>query len=151
MFFLIDKSVLAIFLFKLFIFFKNVNNDAYLEANNMPKKLFSEKWLIGISSVSYTHLDVYKRQPFARYVAMNHGTMTFPFKRYQIQQVWRADRPQKGRFREFYQCDADVVGSESLWQEVELVQLYLKSFSDLKIPVTLHLNNSCLLYTSRCV
>ncbi|WP_304344100.1 histidine--tRNA ligase [Chryseobacterium koreense] len=79
--------------------------------------------------------------PFARYVAMNHGTMTFPFKRYQIQPVWRADRPQKGRFREFYQCDADVVGSESLWQEVELVQLYLKSFADLKISVTLHLNN----------
>lgn len=79
--------------------------------------------------------------PFARYVAMNHGQMTFPFKRYQIQPVWRADRPQKGRFREFYQCDADVVGSESLWQEVELVQLYLKSFSELKIPVTIHLNN----------
>src|SRR5690606_5995557 len=64
------------------------------------------------------------------------------FKRYQIQPVWRADRPQKGRFREFYQCDADVVGSESLWQEVELVQLYIKSFSELKIPVTIHLNNS---------
>jgi histidyl-tRNA synthetase len=79
--------------------------------------------------------------PFARYVAMNHGQLTFPFKRYQIQPVWRADRPQKGRFREFYQCDADVVGSESLWQEVELVQLYLKSFSQLGIPVTIHLNN----------
>lgn len=79
--------------------------------------------------------------PFARFVAMNQGQMVFPFKRYQIQPVWRADRPQKGRFREFYQCDADVVGSESLWQEVELVQLYLKSFSDLNIPVTLHLNN----------
>ncbi len=79
--------------------------------------------------------------PFARFVAMNHGQMVFPFKRYQIQPVWRADRPQKGRFREFYQCDADVVGSESLWQEVELVQLYLKSFSELQIPVTLHMNN----------
>lgn len=79
--------------------------------------------------------------PFARYVAMNHGQMNFPFKRYQIQPVWRADRPQKGRFREFYQCDADVVGSESLWQEVELIQLYLKSFSDLGIPITVHLNN----------
>lgn len=79
--------------------------------------------------------------PFARFVAMNHGQMVFPFKRYQIQPVWRADRPQKGRFREFYQCDADVVGSESLWQEVELVQLYLKSFAELQIPVTLHINN----------
>lgn len=79
--------------------------------------------------------------PFARYVAMNHGQLNFPFKRYQIQPVWRADRPQKGRFREFYQCDADVVGSESLWQEVDLVQLYLKSFQNLKIPVKIHINN----------
>ncbi|UKB81641.1 histidine--tRNA ligase [Chryseobacterium sp. MEBOG07] len=79
--------------------------------------------------------------PFARFVAMNHGKLTFPFKRSQIQPVWRADRPQKGRYREFYQCDADVVGSESLLQEVELVQLYLKSFADLKVPVTIHMNN----------
>lgn len=79
--------------------------------------------------------------PFARFVAMNHGKLTFPYKRYQIQPVWRADRPQKGRFREFYQCDADVVGSESLWQEVELIQLYLKSFAQLKVSVTIHMNN----------
>lgn len=79
--------------------------------------------------------------PFARFVAMNHGKLTFPYKRYQIQPVWRADRPQKGRFREFYQCDADVVGSESLWQEIDLVQLYLKSFVDLKLSVTIHINN----------
>ena len=94
-----------------------------------------------ISQISEKALRYDLTVPFARYVAMNHGTMNFPFKRYQIQPVWRADRPQKGRFREFYQCDADVVGSESLWQEVELVQLYLKSFWDLKISVTLHLNN----------
>lgn len=79
--------------------------------------------------------------PFARFVAMNHGKMSFPFKRYQIQPVWRADRPQKGRFREFYQCDADVVGSYSLWQEVELVQLYLKGFKELGIPVKVCINN----------
>lgn len=79
--------------------------------------------------------------PFARFLAMNHGKLTFPYKRYQIQPVWRADRPQKGRFREFYQCDADVVGSESLWQEVELIQLYLKSFADLKVSVKIHINN----------
>lgn len=79
--------------------------------------------------------------PFARYVAMNHGQLIFPFRRYQIQPVWRADRPQKGRFREFYQCDADVVGSESLWQEIELIQLYNKSFSELKINVNIHINN----------
>ncbi|MHA3043926.1 histidine--tRNA ligase [Riemerella anatipestifer] len=79
--------------------------------------------------------------PFARFVAMNHGQFVFPYKRYQIQPVWRADRPQKGRFREFYQCDADVVGSESLWQEVELVQLYLKSFTELNLDVKIHINN----------
>ncbi|WP_027381628.1 histidine--tRNA ligase [Chryseobacterium daeguense] len=79
--------------------------------------------------------------PFARFVAMNHGQLTFPYKRYQIQPVWRADRPQKGRFREFYQCDADVVGSESLLQEVDLIQLYLKSFDDLKLSVKIHINN----------
>lgn len=94
-----------------------------------------------ISQISEKALRYDLTVPLARYVAMNHGTLMFPFKRYQIQPVWRADRPQKGRFREFYQCDADVVGSESLWQEVDLVQLYLKSFADLKIPVTLHLNN----------
>ena len=60
--------------------------------------------------------------PFARYVVQHQNEIEFPFKRYQMQPVWRADRPQKGRFREFYQCDADVVGSTSLWQEVELVQ-----------------------------
>lgn len=79
--------------------------------------------------------------PFARYVALNHGQLNFPFKRFQIQPVWRADRPQKGRFREFYQCDADVVGSTSLWQEVELVQLYAKSFKDLGLEAEIHMNN----------
>ena len=71
--------------------------------------------------------------PFARYVVQHQNDITFPFKRYQIQPVWRADRPQKGRFREFYQCDADVVGSPSLLQEVELVQLYDAVFTDLSL------------------
>lgn len=69
--------------------------------------------------------------PFARYVAMNHGQLTFPFKRYQIQPVWRADRPQRGRYREFYQCDADVVGSHSLLNEVEFVNIYSQVFREL--------------------
>ena len=69
--------------------------------------------------------------PFARYVVMNQNDIDFPFKRYQIQPVWRADRPQKGRFREFYQCDADVVGANSLLQEVEFVQLYDAVFTEL--------------------
>ncbi|QLG43887.1 histidine--tRNA ligase [Costertonia aggregata] len=80
--------------------------------------------------------------PFARYVVMHQNEIDFPFKRYQIQPVWRADRPQKGRFREFYQCDADVVGSTSLLQEVELVQLYDSVFTDLKLEgVNIKLNN----------
>ena len=80
--------------------------------------------------------------PFARYVVQHQNEIEFPFKRYQIQPVWRADKPQKGRFREFYQCDADVVGSTSLWQEVELVQLYDSVFSDLGLNgVTIKINN----------
>ena len=80
--------------------------------------------------------------PFARYVVQHQNEITFPFKRYQIQPVWRADRPQKGRFREFYQCDADVVGSTSLWQEVEFVQLYDAVFTALKLEgVTIKINN----------
>ena len=80
--------------------------------------------------------------PFARYVVQHQNELTFPFKRYQIQPVWRADRPQKGRFREFYQCDADVVGSTSLWQEIELLQLYDAVFSQLKLEgVTIKMNN----------
>ncbi len=79
--------------------------------------------------------------PFARYVAMNYGQLTLPFKRYQIQPVWRADRPQKGRYREFYQCDADVVGSRSLLNEVELAGIYSQVFDQLGIPVTIHINS----------
>src|SRR5574343_207876 len=80
--------------------------------------------------------------PFARYVVQHQNEIEFPFKRYQIQPVWRADRPQKGRFREFYQCDADVVGSTSLWQEVELVQLYDSVFATLGLNgVTIKINN----------
>src|SRR6185436_16281391 len=79
--------------------------------------------------------------PFARYVAMNHNQLTFPFKRYQIQPVWRADRPQKGRYREFYQCDADVVGSNSLLNEIELANIYHDVFTQLKIKYELKINH----------
>lgn len=80
--------------------------------------------------------------PFARYVVQHQNEINFPFKRYQIQPVWRADRPQKGRFREFYQCDADVLGSKSLWQEVELVQLYDAVFSKLELKdAAIKINN----------
>ena len=79
--------------------------------------------------------------PFARYVVQHRAELQLPFKRYQIQPVWRADRPQKGRYREFYQCDADVVGSDSLLNEVELLQLIDEVFRRLKIRITLKLNN----------
>lgn len=79
--------------------------------------------------------------PFARFVVQHRNEITFPFKRYQIQPVWRADRPQKGRYREFYQCDADVVGSDSLLNEVELVQLIDTVFERLGISVTIKINN----------
>lgn len=79
--------------------------------------------------------------PFARYVVMNQNSITFPFKRYQIQPVWRADRPQKGRYREFYQCDVDVIGSTSLVYEAELVQIYNEVFSKLNVPVIIKVNN----------
>jgi histidyl-tRNA synthetase len=79
--------------------------------------------------------------PFARFVVMNQNQLSFPFKRYQIQPVWRADRPQKGRYREFYQCDADVIGSPSLLHELDLISLMDKSFGELKLPVVLKFNN----------
>ena len=79
--------------------------------------------------------------PFARYVVMHRNDIVFPFKRYQIQPVWRADRPQKGRYREFYQCDADVIGSDSLINEVELIQLIDHVFTQLKIRVAIKINN----------
>ncbi len=79
--------------------------------------------------------------PFARYVVQHRNDITFPFKRYQIQPVWRADRPQKGRYREFYQCDADVIGSDSLLNEVELIQIIDEVFTKLGVPVIIKINN----------
>jgi len=79
--------------------------------------------------------------PFARFVVQNRNDLVFPFKRYQIQPVWRADRPQKGRFREFYQCDADVVGSESLLLELDFISIYSEVFKKLKLPVEIRLNH----------
>lgn len=79
--------------------------------------------------------------PFARYVAMNHGQLSFPFKRYQVQPVWRADKPQRGRYREFWQCDADVVGSKALLNEVELANIYAGVFDKLGVPVEIRINS----------
>lgn len=84
--------------------------------------------------------------PFARHIAMNHGKLTLPYKRYQIQPVWRADRPQKGRYREFYQCDADVAGTYSLISDVEFCQIYATVFERLKLDVRIKINNRKILF-----
>jgi histidyl-tRNA synthetase len=122
------------------LIFKILNSGDYLEKIS-DEELGLKNYKSLTPKISEKALRYDLTVPFARYVAMNYGNLAFPYKRYQIQPVWRADRPQKGRFREFYQCDADVVGSKSLWQEIELIQLYLKCFSDLKISATIHLNN----------
>jgi histidyl-tRNA synthetase len=112
------------------LIFKILNSGDYLA--KADEKLLSEKNSQKLTSqISEKALRYDLTVPFARYVVQHQNEIDFPFKRYQIQPVWRADRPQKGRFREFYQCDADVVGSNSLWQEVEFVQLYDKSLSEL--------------------
>ena len=84
--------------------------------------------------------------PFARYVAMNFGKLTMPYKRFQIQQVWRADRPQKGRYREFFQCDADIAGTSSLISDVELAEIYVEVFKRLSIDVEVKINSRKILY-----
>ncbi len=123
------------------LIFKILNSGDYL--NKVDDGLYSEKDSNKITaSISEKALRYDLTVPFARYVVQHQNEIEFPFKRYQMQPVWRADRPQKGRFREFSQCDADVVGSTSLWQEVEFVQLYDSVFSALKLEgVTIKINN----------
>ena len=123
------------------LIFKILNSGDYLKKAD-DKLLIEKNSLKLTSSISEKALRYDLTVPFARYVVQNQNDIIFPFKRYQIQPVWRADRPQKGRFREFYQCDADVVGSTSLWQEVELIQLYDDVFEQLSlVGVTIKLNN----------
>ncbi|MEI7588270.1 MAG: histidine--tRNA ligase [Chitinophagia bacterium] len=130
------------------LIFKILNNGLDLPQKKQSILDGVEKLLAGKSSTALTEraLRYDLTIPFARYVAMNHGSLTFPFKRYQIQPVWRADRPQKGRYREFYQCDADVVGSDSLLNEVDLMSVYLTAFSNLKLPVEVKINNRKILF-----
>jgi histidyl-tRNA synthetase len=123
------------------LIFKILNSGDYLAKADaaLLQNKESNKLTVSISEKALRYdLTV----PFARYVVQHQSEIEFPFKRYQIQPVWRADRPQKGRFREFFQCDADVVGSKSLWQEVELVQLYDSVFTQLGLEaVTIKINN----------
>ena len=123
------------------LIFKILNSGDYLDKVPTEElQTINYKQLTGKISEKALRYDL--TVPFARYVVQHQNEIEFPFKRYQIQPVWRADRPQKGRFREFYQCDADVVGSTSLWQEVELVQLYDSVFTELGLEgVTIKINN----------
>src|SRR5947207_1289691 len=115
------------------LIFKVLNNGLDNPAKQEQARKDFENILQGknVSGITERALKYDLTIPFARYVAMNHNQLTFPFKRYQIQPVWRADRPQKGRYREFYQCDADIVGSNSLLNEIELILIIDKVYSNL--------------------
>lgn len=125
------------------LLFKILNNGLERKEKHEQARLDFEKVLEGknVSGITERALRYDLTIPFARYVAMNYGQLSFPFKRYQVQPVWRADRPQKGRYREFYQCDADVVGSNSLLNEVELINIYTDVFKQLNIDVEIKINN----------
>ncbi|MDA3910710.1 MAG: histidine--tRNA ligase [Bacteroidales bacterium] len=122
------------------LLFKVLNSGDYLKkvqdnelAERNPNAL--------VSKISEKGLRYDLTVPFARFVVQHQNELTFPFKRYQIQPVWRADRPQKGRYREFYQCDVDVIGSDSLLNEFELVQIIDEVFTLLNVPVIIKINN----------
>lgn len=125
------------------LIFKILNNGLENTAKHAQAKDAFEKVLTGKNSKDLTEraLRYDLTIPFARYVAINHAQLAMPFKRYQVQPVWRADRPQKGRYREFYQCDADIVGSNSLINEIELTHIYHRVFSQLGIDVEIKINN----------
>ncbi len=126
------------------LIFKILNSRIHESKN---KELLSKEFQLHLDS-SRNSADLTEKAlrydltvPFARFVVMNQHQLVFPFKRYQVQPVWRADRPQKGRYREFYQCDADVIGSDSLINEIELMSMMDKIFDELKIPVIIKFNN----------
>ncbi len=127
------------------LLFKILNNGDFLKDADAEALTQKNSGKV-MSSIAKRGLKYDLTVPFARYVVMNRGQLTFPFKRYQIQPVWRADRPQRGRYREFYQCDADVIGSESLLFEAELVQIYDEAFTRLQVPVTIKINNRKVLF-----
>jgi histidyl-tRNA synthetase len=127
------------------LLFKILNNGDFLK--DADDALLASKDAAKLTSViAKRGLRYDLTVPFARYVVMNRGQLTFPFKRYQIQPVWRADRPQKGRYREFFQCDADVIGSDSLLFEAELALIYDEAFAKLGVPVKIKINNRKILF-----
>ena len=122
------------------LLFKILNSGNYL--SDVPEETYSGKEAGKmLKHISEKGLRYDLTVPFARFVVQHNHEITFPFKRYQIQPVWRADRPQKGRYREFYQCDVDVIGSNSLLYEVEMVSIAAEIFSKLGISITILMNN----------
>jgi len=122
------------------LLFKILNSGNYLD--KVDEHTIKEKDQAGLSrQISEKGLRYDLTVPFARYVVQHRNEISFPFKRYQIQPVWRADRPQRGRYREFFQCDVDVIGSDSLLNEVELIQIIDDIFSQLNIKAVVKLNN----------
>lgn len=127
------------------LLFKVLNNGDFLSKVE-PKFLADKESSKVLPSISKRGLRYDLTVPFARFVVMHQNEIQFPFKRFQIQPVWRADRPQKGRYQEFYQCDADVVGSSSLIYEAELVRIYDEVFHQLNIPVIIKINHRQVLF-----
>jgi len=132
------------------LIFKILNNGLH-EKKDADKEKLNDEWS-RVTSKPYSSPVVTERAlrydltiPFARYVVMHQNELAFPFRRYQMQPVWRADRPQKGRYREFWQCDCDVVGSTSLINEAELLCIYQGAFHKLLVPVTIKVNSRKLL------
>lgn len=125
--------------------FKVLNNGDFLSDSNTQDLIGKNSQKI-LSSISKRGLRYDLTVPFARFVVMHQNEISLPFKRYQIQTVWRADRPQRGRYQEFYQCDADVVGSSSLMYEAELVQIYASVFHKLNLKTKIYINNRKILF-----
>ena len=131
------------------LIFRILNNGLDNVSKHKETRTDFEKILAGknVSSITERALKYDLTIPFARYVAMNHSKLTYPFKRYQIQPVWRADRPQKGRYREFYQCDADIVGSNSLLNEIDFINIYHDVLTHLSLKnYELRINSRHILY-----
>ncbi len=127
------------------LLFKILNNGDYLKDADAEALATRDSNKL-LKSIAKRGLRYDLTVPFARYVVMNRHALVLPFKRYQIQPVWRADRPQRGRYREFFQCDADVIGSDSLLYEAELAQIYDEAFRQLRLPVVIKINNRKILY-----
>ena len=133
------------------LIFKILNNGLHAKEKEADIKQLHDEWA-KVTSKAYSSPVITERAlrydltiPFARYVVMHQNELAFPFRRYQMQPVWRADRPQKGRYREFWQCDAEIVGTNSLISEAELLCIYQRAFHELKVPVTIKVNSRKLL------